>query len=365
MLVPLGILLGVTLLAAVLRYILVGGIPLIYMLTHLYDFAGIAAAKTEAKVAAGALQGGIIGIGIRLVFYLVGWSTYMFIPLLGMAAQTRNKQTGDSKWFVLYILCFLFALFFGMWDAYKSPGARITMIFLAGTLLIRGRISWKILLGVGLVIALPLAVAVATHPASMERSQIYSAMFTRAFAAPAQVTYYYFELFPTVEAHTWGRGTFVLGDLLGRGNAMIPLMVARYVSHDPRTSTFLNCGFIGTGWAEFSYMGVLVYSMLGGGLAQFVQNFIMRRAVTGKRLELVWMQAIQIPLWTVTFVSAGITQFFLGQGLLVSLVMVGWLRNHFYGRGDESLAASAGRYAGSPPMGPASWGYIEHGRLRV
>ena len=92
----------------------------------------------------------------------------------------------------------------------------------------------------------------------------------------------------------------------------------------------MNCGFIGTGWAEFGYLGVIIYGLIAGGMAQFIQNFVMIRSVHGKKLHLVWFQAIQIPLWTIVLASAGITQFFAGQGLLVAFVLVWWLGNRLY-----------------------------------
>ncbi len=220
-----------------------------------------------------------------------------------------------------------FALFLGLWAGHKIQAAQIAVVFLGSALLLRGRISAKAIIAIVLVILSPVVLQIIIHPAGFERGKIYVSLLDRAFVAPARITYQYCEVFPEGHPHTYGRGNTYMGFLLGRSVVSLPLIVSNYYSETGFTWSYTNTGFIGVGWAEFGIVGVLLFSLLAGILSQFVQNFITRKATLwGKTPQLVWFHAAQIPIWTVTFVSNSILQIFVGQGLLISLILV-WICN--------------------------------------
>jgi hypothetical protein len=336
--------------AAVLRFYHRGSIPFLHMLFNLHSYTTIVEAREATKSLSEQTS-----LLIRLQFYVIAWSELLLMPTIVIAAQAMHQTTRLVRWRNLFWISLCGAMFLALWDADRSSGARMAATLIGATLLIRSRISWKLIAaGVGALI-LPLAIAVAMHPENMDRTKIYTAMGDRAFVTPAQVTYYYFEAFPKFYAHTWGRGTSVLGWMLGREPAHLPRMVAQYVLGSQAASTYVNCGFIGTGWAEFGIMGVIIFGMAAGGLAQAIQNCIMRQAVYGKRVNWVVFHAFQIPLWTVVLASGGVTEFFLGRGLLFAFLLAWWLERRWYDPTQLQWSGEpAGQAAGS--ASPASQG---------
>jgi hypothetical protein len=313
-------------------------IPFVHMLFNLHSYSTIQAARESTKALSE--QAGML---TRMQFYLIAWSDLLFMPFIAITAQAMHQSTQLSRWRNLFLISVCGAMFLAMWEADKSSGARMAAMLLGATLLIRSRLSWKIIVaGIG-ALALPIVIAIAIHPENIERSRIYDSMADRAFTAPAQVTYYYFEAFPKVYPHTLGRSTFVLGSMLGREPANLPLMISAYVMGGKAKTVYMNCGFIGTGWAEFGALGVFGYALAAGMLAQAIQNCIMRRAVHGKKIGWVIFQAFQIPMWTVVLASAGITEFFLGRGLMLAFVLAWWLDRRWYA--PEPEGGAVGREA--------------------
>ncbi|MBN2562294.1 MAG: hypothetical protein JXQ75_15320 [Phycisphaerae bacterium] len=327
----------IVVIAVALRYYLTGRVPVLYMLTHAHEYDAIQEARFSVKE-----LGQSWGLFRRVQIYYMAWSVILILPFIVVIAQAMHQTTKRSLWRNIFWITAAVALLLGGWDASKSRAAQMASVLLASALLIRGRITWKLALGVVLVLIMPVALAIIIHPTYIARSQIYAAMFSRAFVTPAELTYQYVAMFPDYYEHTWGRGTFWMGAMLGREPAHIPLMAARYITGNQSTQTYMNCGFIGTGWAEFSYLGVAGYSLMAGGLSQFIQNFVMRRSTHGKKLHLLFLQACQVPLWTVILASAGITQFFVGNGLIPSLVLVWWLGNKLYGTDSFGVHAPYG-----------------------
>ncbi|HVP11365.1 MAG TPA: hypothetical protein VMV94_09300 [Phycisphaerae bacterium] len=341
------IILIVVLATSVLRFAHRGTIPFLHLLTNMHSYANILASREAIKEV-----NEQVNPLIRVQLYLTSWSELILMPLVVFVALAMYRTTKARGWSILFWLSVCGAMFLGLWDADKSSGARMAATLLGGTLLIRSRLSWKLVTVGVAALGLPLAIAIAIHPENMERSKIYDAMASRAFVAPAQITYFYVEAFPKFHPHTLGRGTYVLGGMLGREPVHLPRLVARYVMGGKAADTYVNCGFIGTGWAEFGFMGVLVYSMGAGALAQMIQNCIMRRAVHGKRVNWILFHAVQIPMWTVVLASAGITEFFLGRGLVIAFVLAWGLDRVLYAPLSPELSEESGGWEATPAPPP-------------
>ena len=314
---PLLMLLAViVVITTVLRYIESGGnIPLFFLLKNIHAYDEILAARESLKLVRHSL-------GFRLLHYAIGWSFLLFMPLITIYMLAKHQVTGHRQWKSWFWVAFLFTMFLAMWGGNRSEGARIASIILGGVILVRGRLSMKLIIGGLLIVALPFTLAWMIFP-NFTVSKMLSQQLPRLFVAPSQIIYWYFEIFPDVHPHTLGRGTTYLGFFLGRDVISLPLLVANHLSETGFTTTFVNCCFIGDSWAEFGSVGVIGGAILAGCLSQFIQNFIIRRAVRwGKTPQIVWLNAVQIPLWTFVFFSNSILQFFIGHGLIVALILV-------------------------------------------
>lgn len=291
-------------------------VPLYYMLTHFHDYEGISRARDASKLAEQ-------GIARQLSSYGIVWTAQVIVPLVAICMQGMHEVTRKWKYLVFYFTSVLVGCLLAMWEANKSGGARVLAVFLGASLLVRGRLAMKHVVVACLAVSLPFMLAIIIHPADMDRSDVIDGMLERAFVTPARMTYQYMEVFPEHQSYTLGRGTNLLGSWLGRDPANLSLLVSRHFSEDVNTTTFANCGFIGSAWAEFGYFGVVVFSFLAGFVPQWINSFVLRSTAThGKRVQYIMLQAMQIPIWTVALVSNPLTQIFLGYGLIFALGIV-------------------------------------------
>jgi hypothetical protein len=313
--------------STMVRYYRTGGVTFFYILTHPHQFEAIGAARDALKLTN-------LGLTSQLFGYAITWSMILFLPLITIYMQSLYNKTRLPKWRYGFWFGVFFCMLLGLWEGSKSGGARVASIFFASSYIIRGGISKKLLIGGALIVFLPFSLAVLIHPAGMQRGLIYTGMLHRAFVAPAQLTYAYCEIFPKVYGYTKGCGTSYMA--LGRQRVNIPLLVGQYLAKEGSLSTtYANASFVANGWAEFGYAGVIIYAIVAGFLAQFLNNHIFNRAFYGKTPQIIWLQSVQVPLWTVVFASGSITEFFIGQGVILMIILVWMCDRHYSGSQDD------------------------------
>lgn len=311
--------------ATVVRFAMTGRIPIMDMFRNMHQYSELQAARFEMKKI-----GLHAGLFTRLQLYYINWSIWVIAPIVAIALQAKHQATQQSVWRFCFYAWIMFSIFLAMWDIHKISAAMMVSIIVAGTILIRGKLSWKLILVSCPVLLTPIMMSVIIHPENISLSSIVDAMIGRAFVAPSGLTYIYIELIPRQIPHTWGAGTYVLGSLIGRGTINVANRVATIVLGDMHTTVNMNCGFIGAGWAEAGYLGVVVYSLMAGFVSQLIYNYIMRQSLDGKKLHMVALQAIQIPMWTIVFASVNFTELFAGRGLVFAFVLCWWLGSRLY-----------------------------------
>lgn len=334
-----GVLAGAVVVAAILRFAMTGRIPLVEMFLKMHQYGALKESRFALKEI-----GWQAGVFTRLQLYYITWAVWVVAPIVAVAIQAKHQATQRSVWRLFFYAWILFCLVLAMWDINKIAAAQMASMIVAGTILIRGRLSWKlVLVGCGILMT-PALMSVALHPEHISLPRILEALVGRAFVAPSQIVYYYIEVIPGQVPHTWGAGTFVLGTLLGRAYVNVPNEVAMIVLGDMHTITHMNCGFIGAGWAEGGYVGVMLYSVIAGLASQCIHNYIMCKSVHGKKLHLVALQAIQVPLWTIVFASVNFPQLFAGRGMVFALVLCWWLGARWYKVAPLRTPIPQGRY---------------------
>jgi hypothetical protein len=132
----------------------------------------------------------------------------------------------------------------------------------------------------------------------------------RIFNVPNEVLLEYFAVFPHIVPHTWGADIRLVSALVGKTFDPAYNVVAR-IWHGDAPGITSNALFIADGWAQFSYYGVLVLSVLAGAIC--------------RAIDLVWLlrgkTAVNIAILAAVFIGI----YHLLQGALTTALLTGGL----------------------------------------
>jgi hypothetical protein len=169
----------------------------------------------------------------------------------------------------------------------KSPPVMIVLQFLALYMIITGKhLSVRtILTGIVALIVLS-AVVVKLTFVNIEASSVLQFLYYRLLEIPNEVLLEYFAAIPATLPYEWGAGLFgFLRDQSIGDNIPTYFAVAALTRGNLESSS--NAMFIADAWAQFSWMGVAVFSFTAGAITRFIDLYAFGRGLTDESAAIV------------------------------------------------------------------------------
>jgi hypothetical protein len=189
----------------------------------------------------------------------------MFV-IWGLWAGLANR----SLWLLFTALVLLACTLIGKVETLSKapPAFFILQLLLAAALTLTNRISWKLLLLGGLAAFIFIYVTIRLIIIFPEGMDPLLFVFTRLFEVQNQTLLEYFATFPRMHPHLWGANIRPLAALLGIPYTPSFSTVAYtwFGSYDITNPAL----FIADAWADFSYAGVLVFSIVAGAICRAI-----------------------------------------------------------------------------------------------
>lgn len=266
--------------ALTLLYVLeVRTIPLFYMLGHAGEPEHLGRLREESMK--------LLDSPLRYAYEVLKNAVY---PLLIVLALGRYLQTKQRSWGALFLASLISGVLYAGFTIAKAPVAIIFLLVFLYIYLHRGGRAGPRLVVLGLVVvfAFPLLVSMQLYSGGNVMSHL-EGLGERIFYLPAEVLYYYFEVFPEEVPYQHGKTIQKLAMLLGEQAFDSENYVGRYMRPDAFYSINANAAFLGNLNADFGIPGVLAGGFLVGLIMQVAQIYLVRR---GKSVLILTIYAI-------------------------------------------------------------------------
>lgn len=284
-------------------------IPLFYMLSHPGELNYLGQLREESFK----LLGGPF-------IYLYAWLRNLLFPILILLSFGFYLTSKRRKWGLMFFLSLLFGLLYASLSIAKAPVASIILMLLIFMYIFKaGNLSKKIILiFVLLIFSFPIIVMYMISIGSgWSFSLIIEGLWRRLFIVPAEVLYYYFEIFPDQIGYLYGGSIDKLSWLIGQEFFDVPNFVFRYMMPWGLESGSANAAFIGNLYVDFGLTGVLIGSFLVGLIMQSIQIYIFRTKKTV--LTLVLYAYFIHSFWMLN--SIPFTVLLLTNGVILALIL--------------------------------------------
>jgi hypothetical protein len=202
----------------------------------------------------------------------------------------------------------------------KAPPAFfLIQLIVAGLLVFRNRINWKSGFTVLFAIISVLCLIIKLTVSAYDKFGVLGFLYYRVFEVPSESLLETFGAFPFRYPHTWGANIRPLAALMELDYGPAFTMISQ-LWHNTKDATS-NALFIADAWVDFSYAGVLVFSMIAGATCRAIDIIYL---VKGKTvLGIAIMAAAFVGVFTL-LVSA-LNTAFLSGGLLLAPIVAGAL----------------------------------------
>lgn len=210
--------------------------------------------------------------------YLLSWGRIFFLPYGGLMALAMSRVSPARRaWQARMAVSFVLAAALAAASTAKAPLIYVIIMFVALGHLLNPRRTLVRLIAVG-VAALAFSVIIFLRVNGAAPLEAVGAFFERTFLTPADVAYYYFEVFPQVVAFQAGQSISLLTGALSGFIDVHFLDVANYVflyifPAGISTGT-ANAVFVASLWVDFGWFGVVVGPFAVALLIQALQSHI-------------------------------------------------------------------------------------------
>ncbi len=227
----------------------------------------------------------------------------------------------------------------------KAPPAFfLIQLMVAGMLIFTNRISWRTALGAACVVALVLVAITRLIMIFPEGTQTLKVVYYRVFEVENQSLLEYFAAFPYLNPFMWGANLRPIAMLMG-ASYMPAFSLVAYIWYGNYDTTNPSL-FIADAWADFSYAGVIVFSMVAGAVCRSIDAIFLVRGKTVVAVAVLGATFIGV----FTLLTTALNIAFLSGGLLLAPILAG-------------LLVAANRYLGKRHTPPAA--RLRTGRVRV
>jgi hypothetical protein len=228
----------------------------------------------------------------------------------------------SRSWSLLLAASLLFIVtFIGRVDSLSKapPAFFLIQLMIAALLTFTNRVTWRSVLGLACAVALVLygtAWLIMVFPEGTAGLEV---IYNRIFEGENQALLENFATFPFVHPYMWGTNLRPVAILMG-----LPYMPAFsivaftwYGNHDVTNPAL----FIADAWADFSYAGVIVFSVIAGAVCRLIDATFL---VQGKTvLAVAVLGAAFFGIFTLLTTALSIA--FVSGGLLLAPVLAGLL----------------------------------------
>lgn len=228
----------------------------------------------------------------------------------------------SKSWPLLVAAALLFiATTIGKFDTLSKapPAFFLVQLTVAALLALTNRISWRSALGGTCVVALVLYAVTRLVMVFPEGTEVLQVVYSRVFEAENQSLLENFATFPFMHPHMWGANIRPIAILMGQ--PLIPgySIVAHtwYGTYDV-TSPAL---FIADAWADFSYFGVIVFSLVAGAVCRSIDAIFLVRGKTVVAVAVLGATFMGVFTLLVTALNTAL----LSGGLLLAPILAGLL----------------------------------------
>ncbi len=202
----------------------------------------------------------------------------------------------------------------------KAPPAFfLIQLIVAGLLIFRNKLSWRSGIGLVLAIILVLYLIIALTVSTYGDFGTLGFMYYRVFEIPSESVLETFSAFPFRYPHTWGANIRPLAMIMGLDYTPAFTVISQ-LWHNTKDATS-NALFIADAWVDFSYAGVIVFSMLVGATCRLIDAVYL---VNGKNALSIAIMAAAFAGVFALLVSA-LNTAFLSGGLLLAPLTAGLL----------------------------------------
>jgi oligosaccharide repeat unit polymerase len=212
-------------------------------------------------------------------YYVLRQFLYPFLIMVSLGFYLRTRQ---KKWLALFILCLVLGLFYNSLTLAKAPVAFIVLLVGIFVYLYRGGILNRKVIAVVLVLALafPFAVILSVSSEDVGAQLAARGIGYRLFYLPAEIVYYYYEVFPSQVPYLHGRSINKLAAVLGLPYFDTTSYVGHYGYPIGLETVNANGAFIADLNADFGLLGVLLGGLLAGYLMQAMHIYLLRSRKT-------------------------------------------------------------------------------------
>lgn len=249
-------------------------IPLFYLLRHPVEYLELATLREESFK--------LLDSPFKYAYAVVRGVIYLFLILvsLGCYLQTRQK-----RWFWAFAISLTVGVLFAALTLAKEPVAAIFLVLMLFAYYYkRGVISPRFVAAfLVLILFFPVAVIISASQGSAVDVGVWKSLLaigTRLLYSPAEVVYYYFEVFPSRVGFLHGRSIGKLSWVLGLPYFDTPNYVGQYGWPSSLESISANGAFIADLNADFGLFGVLLGGILAGAIMQTMHVYLIRQKKT-------------------------------------------------------------------------------------
>jgi hypothetical protein len=161
----------------------------------------------------------------------------------------------------------------------KAPPAFfLIQLIVAGLLVFRNRLTWRSGLGALFAVILILYLVIRLTISAYDDYGALGFLYYRIFEIPSESLLETFGAFPFRYPHTWGANIRPLAMMMGRDYTPAFTIISE-LWHGASGATS-NALFIADAWVDFSYAGVIVFSILAGTICRAIDAIFLANGKT-------------------------------------------------------------------------------------
>jgi oligosaccharide repeat unit polymerase len=218
---------------------------------------------------------------LLLAYYLLKALLYPYLIMVSLGAYLVTRE---KKWLRIFIASFVAGLLYNSLTLAKAPVANMILVLALFYYYYRGRaLSLKgLLIAVVLFLAFPVVILVALGGTAGSFSVVDAliGISERIFYIPAELLYYYFEVFPAHVHYLHGGTSPRVAEILGQQFFDVENFVGIYAYRDVLESVAAPSAFIGYLNADFGMPGVILGGLFAGATMETFHVYIARRRKT-------------------------------------------------------------------------------------
>lgn len=231
-------------------------LPVLYLIRNPGDYLFASALREDSLK--------LLNSPLTYLYYLVERSIFPFLIMVSWGCYLLTRQ---RRWFWIFLTSLITGVLYASVSIEKGPVAAIFLLLgFFFYIYRRGRIHFKAVVSILiLTLSFPFMVVFALYGESgTDAWGVLQALGGRLFYSPAEVLYYYFEVFPSRVGYLHGGSIGKLAWLSGVQYFDTANYVGRYGWPQYAESVSANATFIGNLHADFGTLGVLIGGILAG-----------------------------------------------------------------------------------------------------